>query len=392
MMMDAMADEQPVIDPTQYRQVLGQYPTGVCVVTSTGADGAPAAMVVGSFTSVSLDPPLIGFFPDRGSSSWPKVAASGRFCINILSAEQEGVCRKLASKDPEKLAGIGHRHSPLGSPIIDGVVAWIDCDSHSVQDAGDHFFVLGSVRHLEIADSGLPLLFFQGGYGRFAPSSLAASNQNGLLTVPLRLVDRARPQMEALASELDAVCVASARVGNEVVIIASAGQPRSRSTTTLVGQHLPFVPPTGSIFAAWLDDAELTKWIGPSASADRAKTARAAVECVRKRGFSVGLASDAQRAFAAKLHELASSGTTGGTTDLADLISGLSFDPPAIDETTAQRVRLISAPVWDAEGQVAFALTIHDFDRPLSPADVTRLADRLAKTTADASAAIEARA
>jgi flavin reductase (DIM6/NTAB) family NADH-FMN oxidoreductase RutF/DNA-binding IclR family transcriptional regulator len=383
-----MAEVQFSIDPTQYRQVLGQYPTGVCVVTSTGPDGFPAAMVVGSFTSVSLNPPLIGFFPDRGSSSWPKVAASGRFCINILSAEQEDVCRKLASKDPDKFAGIAHRQSPLGSPIIDGVVAWIDCDSHTVQDAGDHFFVLGSVRQLEIADNGLPLLFFQGGYGRFAPSSMAASNQNGLLTIPLRLVDRARAQMERLAGELSAVCVASAKVGDEIVIIANAGQPRSHSSTTLVGQHLPFIPPTGSVFAAWMNDSEIERWIGQKASADRATAIRGALQSVRERGFSVGLASEAQRAFAARLHEMAQSGAPGGSPDLGELINELRFDPPAIDEATAVGVRLISAPVRDSDGQVAFALTIHDFDRPTSVADVQILAARLVETTTAATAAI----
>jgi flavin reductase (DIM6/NTAB) family NADH-FMN oxidoreductase RutF/DNA-binding IclR family transcriptional regulator len=377
-----MADSAPVIDAKQYRQVLGQYPTGVCVVTSTGPDGNPAGMVVGSFTSVSLSPPLIGFFPDRGSSSWPKVAASGRYCVNILSAEQEGVCRTLASKDPDKFASITHSPSPLGSPIIDGVVAWIDCVSHSVSDAGDHFIVLGLVRQLEIAEGGLPLLFFQGGYGRFAPSSLAASNQNGLLTAQLRLVDRARPQMEALATELSAVCVASARIGKEVVIIASAGQAHAHSPATLVGQHLPFVPPTGSVFAAWMDDASITQWIGSDGGDDRATQVRGALAIVRERGFSVGLVSDAQRAFAARLHELAQSANVDGGADLGNLIKDLAYDPPAIDEQTGPSVRLISAPVFDAEGSVAYALTLHDFQRPKVAADVEHLARRLVETTA----------
>ena len=69
--------------------------------------GGTAAMVVGSFTSVSLDPPLVAFFPDRGSSSWPKLEAANRFCVNILSAEQEAVCRTLASKDPDKFTNQG---------------------------------------------------------------------------------------------------------------------------------------------------------------------------------------------------------------------------------------------------------------------------------------------
>lgn len=379
-----MADPPP-IDAQQYRQVLGQYPTGVCVITSTGADGAPAGMVVGSFTSVSLDPPLVGFFPDRGSSSWPRVAAARRFCVNILSAEQEDVCRQLASKNPDKFATIAHRPSPLGSPVIDGAVAWIDCDLHSIGDAGDHFAVLGRVHQLEIADGGLPLLFFQGGYGRFAPSSLAASDQSGLLTVQLRMVDRARRRMEALAAELSAVAVASAQVGSDVVILASAGQPRGPAPATLVGQRLPFVPPTGNVFAAWLDPARIDAWIGRAMAPDKAERCRQGLASVRERGFSLGLVSDAQRAFAARLHELAQSPSDTSCPDLGALIGELAYDPPLLDEASAQAVRLISAPVMNG-GEVAFAITIHDFQRPTSAADVERLAERLVQATAAMSA------
>ena len=383
-----MADEPAGIDSQQYRQVLGQYPTGVCVVTSTGNDGAPAGMVVGSFTSVSLDPPLIGFFPDRGSSSWPRVAAANRFCVNILSAEQENVCRKLASKDPDKFAGIEHRPSALGSPIIAGAVAWIDCELHSIKEAGDHFAVLGLVRQLEIADAGLPLLFFQGGYGRFAPSSLTAPDPTGLLAAQLRMVDRARRYMEALANDLSAVCVASARIGTEVVILASAGQPRGDLPATLVGQRLPFLPPTGSVFAAWIDSAQVDRWIGPMMSAEQGSACRSALAAVRDRGYSLGLASDAQRAFAARLHELAEGAHAAPNDDLDDLIAELDYDPPVLDEARARAVRLISAPVFGADGKVAFALTIHDFQHPSSAQDVERVAGKLLETAGQVGSAI----
>lgn len=383
-----MAEEARPIDAQQYRLVLGQYPTGVCVVTSTGADGAPTGMVVGSFTSVSLDPPLIGFFPDRGSSSWPKVAASGRFCVNILSAEQEGVCRTLASKDPDKFATIASRPSPLGSPILEGAVAWIDCELHSIGEAGDHFAVFGLVRQLEIADGGLPLLFFQGGYGRFAPSSLTAPDPTGLLSATLRLVDRARWDMEALAKELSAVCIASTRIGAEVVILASAGQPRGHLPATLVGQRVPLLPPTGAVFGAWLEDADVERWLSCGQSAARAAAGRTALGVVRQRGYSLGLASGARRAFAERLGQLSDDGSTADNADLADLIAELDFDPLVLDEDLARAVRLISAPVFDADGRVAFALTISDFDRPSSIADVERLAERLLETTRTAGAAI----
>ena len=387
-MIVTMADDPPRIDAQQYRQVLGQYPTGVCVVTSAGADGAPAGMVVGSFTSVSLDPPLIGFFTDRGSSSWPKVAAANRFCVNILSAEQEDVCRKLASKDPEKFTAIAHRPSTLGSPILDGAVAWIDCELHSVSEAGDHFAVLGAVRQLEIADGGLPLLFFQGGYGRFAPSSLTAPDPTGLLSVQLRLVDRARRHMESLAKEISAVCMASARIGAEVVILASAGQPRGDLPATLVGQRLPFLPPTGSVFAVGMDGLEQDRWIGSSMSAASANACRAALTAVRDRGYSLGLASDAQRSFAARLHELAQGEHSRPSDDLKNMIADIDYDPAVLDEASARAVRLISAPVFDAQGKVAFALTIHDFHHPSSASDVEILAGRLLDTTRAVGSAI----
>lgn len=386
-----MADGRAAIDPTQYRQVLGQYPTGVCVVTSTGGDGRPAGMVVGSFTSVSLDPPLIGFFPDRGSSSWPKVAASGRFCVNILSAEQEGICRTLSAKNPDKFASIGYHPSPLGSPIINGVVAWIDCELHSVGDAGDHFIVLGTVKHLEVAEPGLPLLFFQGGYGRFAPSSLAASDQHGLLTAQLRMVDRARPQMEALASELSAVCLASARIADEIVIIASAGQARGTALATLVGQRLPFLPPTGSVFAAWMDDGFVRHWTGAQPDQARAQACHDALARVRERGYSVALINEAQRAFAAKLHELAQGPSDATRADLDELIKQLAYDPPELNQETSPAVCLISAPVFDSAGKVAFALTLHDFAKLSSPQDVEQLARRLLETAAAVSASLPAR-
>src|ERR1044071_9719430 len=118
-------------DPTDsrwFRQVLGQYPTGVCVVTATQEDGSRAGFVVGSFTSVSLDPPLVAFFPDKASTSWPKIHRAGRVCGNILSADQEHLCRRFASKAEDKFVGLQTRAAGSGSPVLEGVVAWIDCD------------------------------------------------------------------------------------------------------------------------------------------------------------------------------------------------------------------------------------------------------------------------
>ena len=153
-------------DSARFRQVLGHFTTGVTVITAAG-DAGPVGLAIGSFSSVSLDPPLVGFFPDKTSSSWPRIQAAGAFCVNILGEDQEDVCRRFAMKGDDKFAGLGWRPAGSGAPLIDDVLAWIDCDIESVTEAGDHYLVLGAVRDLGVADEGAPLLFFRGGYGSF---------------------------------------------------------------------------------------------------------------------------------------------------------------------------------------------------------------------------------
>ncbi|MDO7835780.1 flavin reductase family protein [Sphingobium sp. HBC34] len=155
-------------DNATFRRVLGHYPTGVCVVTATQDDDTPVGMVVGSFTSVSLDPPLVAFFPAKSSSSWPRLQSVGKFCVNVLASDQQPLCRQIAGPGPDKFAGISHRVSANGSPILDDVVAWIDCALDAVHEAGDHYIVLGRVVALEVERPERPLLFFQGNYGQFS--------------------------------------------------------------------------------------------------------------------------------------------------------------------------------------------------------------------------------
>ncbi|MCI4592123.1 flavin reductase family protein [Sphingobium sp. BYY-5] len=158
-----------VADATSFRQILGHYPTGVCAITGMQKDGIPVAMIVGSFTSVSLAPPLVAFFPDKASSSWPKIEACDGFCVNILADDQEGLCRTLASKNPNKFDGVPHHLSARGAPILDGALAWIDCSFHAIHEAGDHYIAIGEVQALDIHHPGAPLLFHKGSYGKVAP-------------------------------------------------------------------------------------------------------------------------------------------------------------------------------------------------------------------------------
>jgi flavin reductase (DIM6/NTAB) family NADH-FMN oxidoreductase RutF/DNA-binding IclR family transcriptional regulator len=361
------------IDPKWYRQVLAQYPTGVCVVTSVTEHGEPIAMIVGSFSSVSLNPPLVAFFPSKDSSSWAKLRPCRSFCVNILASDQEKICRKLASKDADKFAGTPHRFSSAGNPILDGVVAWIDCLQHSVSEAGDHDIVLGQVLELDVVSKQLPLLFFQGGYGRFSPASLAAMDSPIISQPQLQLVDRARPFMEDLASEVAASCIASLRIGVEVVVAASAGTPQQDLTPMLIGQRLPFLPPTGAVFAAWLPEQEAQKWLGDSHVDRRAEEYRLQLDTVRARGYSLGLRSDAQRAFVAKLSQLTNSNYEAHHPELQQLIAALAYDPLELSPSALAAVRLISVPIFDNNARPIMALTLHGFSKPDVLHNITRV-------------------
>jgi flavin reductase (DIM6/NTAB) family NADH-FMN oxidoreductase RutF len=160
--------DAPNHDARAFRGLLGHYPTGVCAITATDTAGRPVALVVGSFTSVSLDPPLVGFLPAKSSATWPLLRAAGRFCANILSAEQADLCARLSRRSGDRFAGLDCGLSPLGNPILPGVVAWVDCAITAVTDAGDHDFVLGRVEGMATGNGGPPLVFHRGALRRVA--------------------------------------------------------------------------------------------------------------------------------------------------------------------------------------------------------------------------------
>lgn len=159
----------PAFDGARFRQVLGHFPTGVTVITADTPDG-PVGLAIGSFTSVSLDPPLVAFCPAKASSSWPKIREAGAFCVNVLGEDQELLCRTFASKGTDKFKGVGWEPTSTGSPRLASVLAWIDCSIEAVHDAGDHEICIGRVAEMDVGEeSAGPLVFYRGGYGRFEP-------------------------------------------------------------------------------------------------------------------------------------------------------------------------------------------------------------------------------
>lgn len=154
-------------DSARFRQVMGHFGTGVTIIAAAEAETA-SGLSAQSFTSVSLEPPLVLFCAGKNSTSWPRIKATGAFCANILSEDQEALCRTFASSGGDKFAGVGWSPSPVtGSPILAGVLAWVDCTIENELDGGDHIIVVGCVRDLDVSEEGAPLLFYRGGFGRF---------------------------------------------------------------------------------------------------------------------------------------------------------------------------------------------------------------------------------
>ena len=164
--MDRAAPEgaPPIVDPRVLREVLGHFASGVTVVTADTDDG-PIGFTCQSFSSLSLDPPLIAFAPARTSRTWPRLREIGRFCVNVLAEGQDDVSQTFARSGADKFDGVSWTPSAHGSPVLAGVVAWIDGELWAEYEGGDHTIAVARVLDLGSHADRRPLLFHRGSYG-----------------------------------------------------------------------------------------------------------------------------------------------------------------------------------------------------------------------------------
>ena len=157
-----------VVDPRVMRDVLGHFASGVTVVTATTDEG-PIGFTCQSFSSLSLEPPLVAFAAARASQTWPRLRDIGRFCVNVLAEGQDDVSENFARSGADKFAGVRWTPSVHGSPVLDDVVAWIDGELWAEYDGGDHTIVVTRVLDLGAHPERRPLLFHRGSYGLLRP-------------------------------------------------------------------------------------------------------------------------------------------------------------------------------------------------------------------------------
>jgi 3-hydroxy-9,10-secoandrosta-1,3,5(10)-triene-9,17-dione monooxygenase reductase component len=147
-----------------YRQVLGHFCTGVTVITGVDGGSRPAGFACQAFAALSLAPPLVLFCPGKSSRTWPAIAGSGYFCVNVLAAGQQETARRFGVSGADKFAGLSWSPSRSGAPVLSGALTWVECAVEAVHEAGDHYLVVGRVTELGLCQPDRPLLFYRGRY------------------------------------------------------------------------------------------------------------------------------------------------------------------------------------------------------------------------------------
>ncbi|WP_019630287.1 flavin reductase family protein [Actinomadura atramentaria] len=169
--MTGTATARPVpVTGDSFRDALARHAAGVVVVTARPSGGAPEGLTATSFTSVSLDPPLVSFYVARSSTTFPRLRTASGFTVNVLRHDQADLAARFAARDADRFAAPTRwRSGPRGEPLLEGVAVRLGCAWHSVREIGDHLLVVGHVTGVEIGeDDDLPLLYHRGRFGRFA--------------------------------------------------------------------------------------------------------------------------------------------------------------------------------------------------------------------------------
>lgn len=375
------------IDVTRFRTTLGHYPTGVALVTAIDSDGEPVGMVVGSFTSVSLVPPLIAFLPARASQRFGRLRSAASFCVNVLAHDQGELCRTFAGKGGNDFRGVGWSPSPTGAPIIHGAVAWIDCILESITEGGDHYIVLGRVHDLQVVNPVPPLLFFQGGYGRFSPLSFLARADTDLIA-GVRLAESVREEMEQLAADLRVQVTAMSRVGDALALVAAAAGS-GISSQELLGTRMPLRPPLGELYVAWEGPEAAEHWLDMAVGSDGWSRAQyeQRLQTARERGWSISLAEPEGPKLADFLREYSAGNLTPARErEINEAISQRAklYEPVDLLPGERYNVGSLVAPVVGGDGHVQLVFRLSQLPSGVSGTQVLAWANRLLAAAARA--------
>jgi len=366
------------INETWYREVMGHYPTGVVAVTGTADDGEPIGMVVGTFASVSLDPPLVSFMPARISETFQRLRTASAYCINVLAFDQLELCRTMASRRRDKFDFVSWSTSPLGAPVLDDAVAHIHCVPSRSVEAGDHYVELCEVKAMDVSRPVTPLLFFQGGYGGFSPQTMSAKTDAELIAA-VRLSEVARPQIERLARQVGCEAAVLVAVGEEDLMTTASAYGDGVEMREPIGQRIPLIPPIGETYVAWSGDAVVERWLARAAdqSEDALSNHRKRLAAVRDQGWAMArVGPEGGVGYAGLLGALREYSAGALTPARARAVraviaeSGYFYDTAELDDAMTYDLGSLGVPVMNPGGSASLVLRLMQLPQGASAGEV----------------------
>lgn len=355
-----MADSNRTFGAGELRQVLGSFVTGVTIITTVDADGKPHGLTANSFSSVSLDPPLILWSQSRSAPSHPVFSGCERFAVNILADEQVELSNRFAKGSADKFAGTPVHAGLGGVPLIDGSAAHLECRLVNSYPGGDHVVFIGEVERIE-RHPRRPLVFGGGKYMVAQPHDMGPMQEGrGPNIARLKAVRVATRTLVELSDELDETLGLGVwgNKGPTIVRWEESSQPVSENLRT--GLVLPVLTSvTGMAFAAWLP-RDLTAQL---------------IDEELKDLETGNYFLDADR-LTQKLAQVRATGVARlvGTDEFSALYGS--------------RISAVSVPVFDAEGAMVLALTAIGASGRLDTSDEGRLVTRMRESARDLSATL----
>lgn len=368
------------IDPMEYREVMGHYPTGVAVVTGVGTQGEPIGMVVGTFTAVSLDPPLVAFMPTVTSGTYALMKDEGRFCINVLAHDQLELCRAMAVPRPGKFDDVSWSPGANGAPLLSDAVAHIECSLHEEVPAGDHYIVLCAVEAMQVTRPATPLLFFQGGYGGFNPKGMTAQGDGELISA-IRLAEVARSDADRIAREIGCETGVLVGVNDHEVTTAYTAFSGGAQMEEALGERILLMPPLGEGYVAWRPEAEIEQWLARTSSKDEEvrEKYRRRLEAVRERGYALSvLGGDSPHDYDVLKHAMReyASGqlTPAREREVRSVIAAMSpfFETLDLEDDTRYDIGSIVVPVLGPDGECVMVLRARQLPTQVAGSQIRR--------------------
>jgi flavin reductase (DIM6/NTAB) family NADH-FMN oxidoreductase RutF len=151
------------LDKTSFRDALARFATGVALVTAAPG-GEPAGLIINSFTSVSLEPPLVSFCPSRSSLTWSRIRRAQSISVNVLARQHEHFVTRASPPGADRFAGLDWKPGHGGAPLLTDALATLECQIVAEHPTGDHWIIVAQVNNLHISPTRDPLVFFAGAF------------------------------------------------------------------------------------------------------------------------------------------------------------------------------------------------------------------------------------